>query len=78
MVTDQGEIKSEFVVNCAGLWGRQVGKMAGVNVSLHASEHFYIVTEEMGIPPTLPVLRDPSGWCYIKEDAGKLLSLIHI
>ena len=73
VVTDQGEIKAEFVVNCAGLWGRQVGKMAGVNVPLHASEHFYIVTEEMGIPPTLPVLRDPSGWCYIKEDAGKLL-----
>ena len=51
VVTDQGEIKAEFVVNCAGLWGRQVGKMAGVNVPLHASEHFYIVTEEMGIPP---------------------------
>ena len=46
----KGEIKAEFVVNCAGLWGRQVGKMAGVNVPLHASEHFYIVTEEMGIP----------------------------
>ena len=65
VVTDQGKIKAEFVVNCAGLWGRQVGKMAGVNVPLHASEHFYIVTEEMGIPPSLPVLRDPSGWCYI-------------
>src|SRR5262249_26534266 len=45
--TDRGDITSEIVVNCAGMWGREVGRMAGVNVPLHASEHFYIVTEPM-------------------------------
>ena len=71
--TDQGDITSEIVVNCAGLWGREVGLMAGVNVPLHAAEHFYIVTDEIGLPSNLPVLRDPSGWIYAKEDAGKML-----
>ena len=45
--TDQGDIACDVVVNCAGMWGREVGRMAGVNVPLHASEHFYIVTEPM-------------------------------
>ncbi len=71
--TDKGDLTAEFVVNCAGLWGRQVGLMAGVAVPLHAAEHFYIVTDDLGLPGTLPVLRDPSSWCYIKEDAGKFL-----
>jgi len=72
--TEQGEIAAEFVVNCAGMWGREVGRMAGVNVPLHACEHFYIVTENMeGLPSDLPVLRDPDSCAYFKEDAGKLL-----
>jgi 4-methylaminobutanoate oxidase (formaldehyde-forming) len=53
--TDKGDLTAEFVVNCAGLWGRQVGLMAGVAVPLHAAEHFYIVTDNIGLPGTLPV-----------------------
>ena len=72
--TDRGDIKAEYVVNCAGMWGREVAAMAGVNIPLHACEHFYIVTEAMEeVPRDLPVLRDPSGYLYVKEDAGKLL-----
>ena len=71
--TEQGDILAEIVVNCAGLWGRQVGLMAGVQVPLYAAEHFYIVTDDIGLPPNLPVLRDPSSWIYAKEDAGKML-----
>jgi len=72
--TEHGEIAAEFVVNCAGMWGREVGRMAGVNVPLHACEHFYIVTETIdGLPSDLPVLRDPDSCAYFKEDAGKLL-----
>ncbi len=48
VVTDQGEIRADFVVNCAGLWGREVGKMAGVSVPLHACEHYYALTEKRG------------------------------
>jgi 4-methylaminobutanoate oxidase (formaldehyde-forming) len=56
------------------MWGREVGRMAGVDVPLHAAEHFYVVTEPMaGAVPTLPVLRDMDGQAYLKEDAGKLL-----
>ena len=72
--TDQGDIKAEYVVNCGGLWARDIGQMAGVDVPLHGAEHFYIVSEPMdGMTPDLPVLRDPDGCAYYKEDAGKLL-----
>ncbi|MCH6588673.1 MAG: FAD-dependent oxidoreductase, partial [Proteobacteria bacterium] len=72
--TEHGDIKAEVVVNCAGMWAREVGLMAGVAVPLHACEHFYVVTEPMdGVPPDLPVLRDMDGCAYYKEDAGKLL-----
>jgi heterotetrameric sarcosine oxidase gamma subunit len=71
--TDQGDIACEVVVNCAGMWGRQVGQMAGVNVPLHASEHFYIVTEPMGVARDLPVLRDTDGYIYVREEVGGLL-----
>jgi 4-methylaminobutanoate oxidase (formaldehyde-forming) len=72
--TERGDIKAEVVVNCAGMWAREVGRMCGVNVPLHACEHFYVVTEAMeGVTSTLPVLRDMDGSAYYKEDAGKLL-----
>ncbi len=74
VVTDKGEIAAEIVVNCAGMWAREVGKMVGANVPLHAAEHFYIVTDNFqGLTPGLPVLRDPDNCVYFKEDAGKLL-----
>ena len=72
--TDRGDIACDVVVNCAGMWGREVGRMAGVNVPLHASEHFYIVTEPMaGVTRDLPVLRDTDGSIYVREEVGGLL-----
>jgi len=72
--TDRGDITCDVVVNCAGMWGREVGRMAGVNVPLHASEHFYIVTEPMaGVTRELPVLRDTDGGIYVREEVGGLL-----
>jgi glycine cleavage system T protein len=72
--TDQGDIACEVVVNCAGMWGREVGRMAGVTVPLHAAEHFYIVTEPMaGVSRDLPVLRDTDGYIYVREEVGGLL-----
>ena len=74
VITEQGDIDAEFVVNCAGMWAREFGLKAGVNVPLHAAEHFYIVTENMPeLQHGLPTLRDMDGYCYYKEDAGKLL-----
>ena len=73
VVTDQGEIKADYVVNCAGLWSRQVGRLAGVNVPLHACEHYYAHTEKLDLPANLPVFRDHDICTYIREDAGSLL-----
>jgi len=70
---DQGHIACEMIVNCAGMWGHEVGRMAGTNVPLHACEHFYIVTEAIKDLPRLPVLRVPDECAYYKEDAGKIL-----
>ncbi|MFO7771039.1 MAG: FAD-dependent oxidoreductase [Roseovarius gahaiensis] len=68
-----GHITAEHVVNCAGMWGREVGEMLGTNVPLQACEHFYIVSEPIdGLGP-LPVLRVPDECAYYKEDAGKMM-----
>jgi glycine cleavage system aminomethyltransferase T/glycine/D-amino acid oxidase-like deaminating enzyme len=68
------EIACEIVVNCAGQWARQLGALAGVNVPLWSAEHFYIVTDRIdGVHPMLPVLRDPDGYIYYKEEVGGLL-----
>ena len=56
------------------MWAKEVGQMCGVNIPLHAAEHFYVVTEPIeGLPNNLPVLRELSACNYFKEDAGKLL-----
>ena len=74
VTTNRGDVACEVVVNCAGMWARNVGLMAGVTVPLHASEHFYIVTEPMaGVAPDLPVLRDTDGYIYVREEVGGLL-----
>jgi 4-methylaminobutanoate oxidase (formaldehyde-forming) len=74
VATDKGDITAEYVVNCAGMWAREVGLMAGARVPLHACEHYYILTDPMpDVPAGLPVLRDPDGCAYYKEDAGKIL-----
>ncbi|QZY48340.1 MULTISPECIES: GcvT family protein [Mycolicibacterium] len=72
--TDAGDIEAEIVVNCAGQWAKQVGAMAGVNVPLHSAEHFYVVSEKIdGVHPDLPILRDPDGYTYFKEEVGGLV-----
>ncbi|PSL21284.1 GcvT family protein [Shimia abyssi] len=69
----QGHIACDMLVNCAGMWGHEVGKMAGVNVPLHACEHFYIVSEPIEGLSQMPVLRVPDECAYYKEDAGKMM-----
>ena len=72
--TDQGTINADFVVNCAGMWSRELGRQNGVDVPLHACEHYYLVTEAIEeLPKDLPVLRSYGDGTYFKEDAGKLL-----
>ena len=72
--TNEGTVDAEVVVNCAGMWGRKVGRMAGVNVPLHAAEHFYVITEPMkGIAHPMPTWREPDASLYIKTEPGGCL-----
>jgi len=74
VATDAGDVRADIVVNCAGMWAREVGEWADVSVPLHAAEHFYIVTQPIaGLPSELPILRDADACSYFKEDTGKLL-----
>jgi glycine cleavage system aminomethyltransferase T/glycine/D-amino acid oxidase-like deaminating enzyme len=72
--TDQGAVEAEVVVNCAGQWAKALGDLVGVTVPLHSAEHFYVVTEAVaGVHPDLPIMRDPDGWTYFKEETGGLV-----
>lgn len=72
--TDKGDIKAEYVVNCAGMWARQFGEMAGVNLPLQAAEHYYLITEDMeGLHRDLPVLEDPDSYAYYREEVGGMM-----
>ncbi len=75
--TEHGDIACELVVNCAGMWAREIGLMCGVSVPLHAADHAYLVTEPLdGVPEDLPVLRDPDGYIYLRryvQEGGGIL-----
>jgi 4-methylaminobutanoate oxidase (formaldehyde-forming) len=72
--TDRGMINCEIVVNCGGMWAREIGKLVGVSVPLQAAEHMHIVTTPIeGVPKELPVLRDMDGYIYFREETGGLM-----
>ncbi|WP_372612511.1 FAD-dependent oxidoreductase [Aquicoccus sp.] len=72
--TDQGEIAAEHVVIAAGMWSRQIGAKAGLNLPLQAAEHYYLITDEIdSIDRDLPLLEDPHNWSYYREEVGGLL-----
>ncbi|MCK4898396.1 MAG: FAD-dependent oxidoreductase, partial [Anaerolineales bacterium] len=74
VVTNKGEIEAEYVVNCGGMWGRELGKLAGVSVPLQAAEHYYLITEPIeGIHADLPIVEDPELFAYYREEMGGLL-----
>jgi len=71
---DEGAIACEALVNCGGQWARAFGRLAGVNVPLYAAEHFYLVTKAIaGVTTDMPVIRDPDGYLYYKEEVGGLV-----
>ena len=74
VTTDRGDIEAEIVVNCGGQWAHAIGRMAGVTVPLHSAEHFYVVTDAIeGVARMTPILRDPDGYTYMKEEVGGLV-----
>ena len=72
--TDRGSIRAEYVVNAAGMWGREVGEMAGVSVPLQAAEHYYLITDTVDwAHPDLPIVEDPDRYGYYREEGGGIL-----
>ncbi len=72
--TDHGDIEAEYVVNCAGMWARQLGELAGVSIPLQAAEHYYLLTEPIeGVDGSWPVLEDPASYGYYREEGGGLM-----
>ena len=74
VITDKGEIEAEYVVNCGGMWARELGKMAGVHVPLHAAEHYYLITEPLeGVYRDMPIVEDPDLFAYYRDEMGGLM-----
>src|SRR6266700_5250538 len=72
--TPRGDVEAEYVVNCGGMWARQLGELAGVNVPLQAAEHYYLLTEPIeGVDGDWPVLEDPASHGYYREEGGGLM-----
>ena len=69
----RGHIAADVVINCGGMWGRDLAAQSGVTLPLHACEHFYLVTEPIDGIGHLPVLRVPDECAYYKSDAGKMM-----
>lgn len=74
VMTDQGRIGCEKVVNCGGQWARQIGALAGVNVPLQPVKHHYVITEKLdGLATDIATVRDPDRRTYFKEEVGGLV-----
>ena len=74
VTTDQGDVKAETVILSAGLWTRQLARMAGVDVPLQAAEHYYLLTEPMeGVHRDLPIIEDLDCYGYFREEGGGML-----
>ena len=74
VLTTDGPVGCETVINCGGQWAREIGAMAGINVPLQPVKHQYIITEKIeGLSPDVPTIRDPDRRTYFKEEVGGLV-----
>jgi 4-methylaminobutanoate oxidase (formaldehyde-forming) len=72
--TPLGDVEAQYVVNCAGMWARQLGELAGVSIPLQAAEHYYLLTEPIPeVDGSWPVLEDPASYGYYREEGGGLM-----
>lgn len=72
--TAHGDIAAEHVVIAAGMWSRQLGETAGINLPLQAAEHYYLITEAIdGVQRDLPLLEDAHSWAYFREEVGGMM-----
>lgn len=72
--TAMGSIEAEYVINCGGLWGRQIAALAGVQVPLQAMAHYYVITEAIpGLTRGLPTVKSSDEWIYVKNEGDGLM-----
>jgi len=71
--TDRGEIETEIVVNAGGMYARELGELAGVDVPIVPMAHEYLVTRPAGLPREMPTMRDPSRLVYFRPESGGLV-----
>jgi 4-methylaminobutanoate oxidase (formaldehyde-forming) len=73
VVTDKGEIEAEVVVNAGGMFAKEIGALAGVNVPLVPMAHEYLILKPTGLPLDMPTMRDPSLLVYFRPESGGLI-----
>jgi 4-methylaminobutanoate oxidase (formaldehyde-forming) len=73
VVTDQGEIEADVVVNAGGIFAGEIGRLVGVNVPVIPMAHEYLITRPIGVPLDVPTLRDPSLLVYFRGESGGLV-----
>jgi len=77
VITDKGEITCEHVINAAGLWAKQVGRMAGIELPLSPLKHHYLVSDSIAELETLdfevPMTVDLEGFTYMRQDQKGIL-----
>jgi 4-methylaminobutanoate oxidase (formaldehyde-forming) len=67
-------IECEYVVDCGGMWGREIAALAGVQVPLQALAHYYVVTEAIpGLARGLPTIKSSDDWMYVKNEGDGLM-----
>ena len=75
--TPKGEVRAEIVVNAAGQWARQLGRLVGLELPIIPIEHHYLITDPVpevaALERELPVLRDPASSFYIRGEQDSLL-----
>ncbi|MBK6887771.1 MAG: GcvT family protein [Tetrasphaera sp.] len=72
--TAYGDIECDRVVNCAGMWARELGERSGVIIPNQAAEHYYLITEPIdGLSPDAPVFEDPAAYGYYREEGGGMM-----
>ncbi len=67
-------VECEYVVNCTGMWARELGEKNGVVIPNQAAEHYYLITDTIeGIDPNAPIFEDPASYGYYREEGGGMM-----
>jgi glycine cleavage system aminomethyltransferase T/glycine/D-amino acid oxidase-like deaminating enzyme len=71
---DRQRIECEYVVNCTGMWARELGEKSGVVIPNQAAEHYYLITDTIdGLDPNGPIFEDPASYGYYREEGGGMM-----